>query len=81
MIYINIITKTMLPPKCFSCGKFLADIEIEYETKKNDIDANTSLSIEEKKQQKKELLNKMYIKRWCCRSQVITYTDLINIII
>jgi len=71
----------MLPPKCFSCGKFLADIEIEYETKKDLIDSNSKLTSDEKKEQKKEILAKMYIKRWCCRSQVITYCDLINIII
>jgi DNA-directed RNA polymerase subunit N (RpoN/RPB10) len=71
----------MLPPKCFTCGKFLADIELEYETKKDLIDSNSKLTSDEKKEQKKELLVKMYIKRWCCRSQVITYCDLINIII
>lgn len=71
----------MLPPKCFSCGKFLADIELEYESKKDQIDSNSKLSSEEKKQMKKDLLNKMYVTRWCCRSQVITYCDLVHIII
>jgi DNA-directed RNA polymerase subunit N (RpoN/RPB10) len=71
----------MLPPKCLSCGKFLADIELEYETKKDLIDSDLKLTSDEKKEKKKELLSKMYIKRWCCRSQVITYCDLINIII
>lgn len=71
----------MLPPKCFSCGKFLADIQLEYESKKDEIDSNSKLSEDEKKQQKKNLLNAMYIRRWCCRSQVITYCDLVNIII
>ena len=71
----------MLPPKCFSCGKFLADIQLEYESKKDEIDSNPKLSEDEKKQQKKNLLNAMYIRRWCCRSQVITYCDLVNIII
>jgi DNA-directed RNA polymerase subunit N (RpoN/RPB10) len=71
----------MLPPKCFSCGKFLADIQLEYETKKEAIESNYKLSSDEKKQQKKELLNSMYIRRWCCRSQVISYCDLINVII
>jgi DNA-directed RNA polymerase subunit N (RpoN/RPB10) len=71
----------MLPPKCFSCGKFLADIQLEYENKKEEIDSNSSLTNEEKKQQKRDLLDKLYIKRWCCRSQVITYCDMIKIII
>ncbi len=71
----------MLPPKCFSCGKFLADIQLEYENKKEEIDANSKLTNEEKKQQKRDLLKKLHIKRWCCRSQVITYCDLVNVII
>jgi DNA-directed RNA polymerase subunit N (RpoN/RPB10) len=71
----------MLPPKCFSCGKFLADIQLEYESKKEEIDSKSSLTNEEKKQKKRELLEKLHIRRWCCRSQVITYCDMINVII
>jgi DNA-directed RNA polymerase subunit N len=71
----------MLPPKCISCGKFLADIQISYESLKADIDSNSKLNNEEKKLAKKKILDDLQIKRWCCRSQVITYCDLINIII
>ena len=71
----------MLPPKCISCGKFLADIQLSFEQSKILIDSNKKLSEEEKKIKKKELLNSLYVIRWCCRAQVITYVDTINIII
>ena len=71
----------MLPPKCISCGKFLADIQLIYESLKVEIDANPKLNNEEKKLAKKKILDDLQIKRWCCRSQVITYCDLINVII
>jgi DNA-directed RNA polymerase subunit N (RpoN/RPB10) len=71
----------MLSPKCISCGKFLADIQLPYESLKADIDSNSKLTNEEKKLAKKKILDDLQIKRWCCRSQVITYCDLINVII
>jgi len=71
----------MLPPKCISCGKFLADIQLQYESLKQDIDANSKLNLEENKLEKKKLLNNLYVTRWCCRTQVLTYCDLIKIII
>ena len=71
----------MLPPKCISCGKFLADIELQYESSKDEIDTNSKLNSEEKKLEKKKLLDDLHITRWCCRAQVITYCDLIKIIV
>jgi len=71
----------MLPPKCISCGKFLADIQLDYEMYKEKIDENIKLSNEDKKKEKRKLLDDLYIKRWCCRKQVVTYCKLINIII
>lgn len=71
----------MLPPKCISCGKLLADIQLIYESSKADIDSNSKLDKEQKRIEKKKLLDKLYINRWCCRSQVITYCDLVQIII
>lgn len=71
----------MLPPKCISCGKFMADIQLTYEQMKDDIEADTSLTLEQQRDKMKKCLDLLYIKRWCCRSQVITYKDLINIIV
>ena len=71
----------MLHPKCIGCGKFLADIQLDYELSKNNIESDKKLDIEEKREKMKEILNNLYIKRWCCRMQVITYCKLIDIII
>jgi DNA-directed RNA polymerase subunit N (RpoN/RPB10) len=71
----------MLPIKCLSCGKFMGDIQLEYEQLKNDILIDNKISEEIKNEEIKKLLTKLYIKRWCCRSQVLTYKSLIDIII
>lgn len=71
----------MLPPKCISCGKFLADIQLIYESEKKNIESNNKLSNEAKAIENKKLLDKLYITRWCCRSQVLTYCDLVQKII
>lgn len=71
----------MLPPKCISCGKYMADIQLTYEQMIVDIESNTGLSHEQQQQLMKECLDKLYIRRWCCRAQVISYKDLINIIV
>jgi len=59
----------------------MADIQLTYEQMLSDIEADSSLNQEQQKNKMKECLDKLYIKRWCCRSQVITYKDLINIVI
>ena len=75
----------MLPPRCFTCGHVLADIELEYEEKLNEIDNNMKLNAEEKAEQKRKLLDNLLPGRWktryCCRSRVISYVDLIKIIV
>jgi len=75
----------MLPPRCFTCGHILANLELEYEEGLLQIDNNIKLTIEEKAEQKKQLINKLLPKRWekryCCRSKLISYVDLIQIVI
>lgn len=71
----------MIPPVCFSCGHLLADIQIPYERDIEEIINNNKLTNEEKDEQKSQLLDKYNIKRYCCRSRVITYVKLIDIII
>jgi DNA-directed RNA polymerase subunit N (RpoN/RPB10) len=43
----------MLPPKCFTCGRIFADIELDYEKKVVELEINKkNLTIEEIKQEK-----------------------------
>jgi len=75
----------MLPPRCFTCGHVLADLEIEYEEGLNQIDNNIKLNDEQKSEEKKKLINKLlpgrWKKRYCCRSRLLSYVDLIKVII
>ena len=75
----------MLPPRCFTCGHMLAHLELEYEEKLKEIDNNIKLSNDDKAKYKRELVNKLlpdrWLKRYCCRTRLISYVDLIEIVI
>ncbi len=75
----------MLPPRCFTCGHVLADLELEYEEKLQEIENNIKLSVEEKASQKRDLVNKLLPGRWklryCCRTRLLSYVDLIKVVV
>lgn len=75
----------MLPVKCFTCGHILADLELEYEDKLFEYDNNFKLSDMERAKLKRELIDKLLPDRWkkryCCRSRLISYVDLIKIVL
>jgi DNA-directed RNA polymerase subunit N (RpoN/RPB10) len=75
----------MLPPRCFTCGHVLANLELEFEEKLQQIDNNINLTTEAKAKNKCELVDKLLPDRWkkryCCRSRLISYVDLINVVI
>ena len=74
----------MLPPRCFTCGHVLADIELEFEEKLQEIENNIKLNTEQKADQKKKIIDKLLPGRWktryCCRAR-LSYVDLIKIIV
>jgi hypothetical protein len=63
----------------------LADIEIEYESGLDNIDNNINLNDEQKADAKKKLVNKLlpgrWAKRYCCRTRLLSYVDLIKVVI
>lgn len=75
----------MLPVRCFTCGHVLANLELEYEEKMNEYDNDLTLNEETRKKLKSELIDKLlprrFKKRYCCRRMLISYIDLIQIII
>ena len=75
----------MLPPRCFTCGHVLADLELEYEQGLLDIDNNIKLSADEKSSKKRELVDKLLPKRfklrYCCRTRLLSYVDLIKVVV
>jgi len=71
----------MLPPKCFTCNKLFADIELYYEAELKTIDLSNSLTPEEKNKQKHKLVDSLGLTRYCCRMRVLTYVDLVDVIV
>lgn len=71
----------MLPPVCFTCGKLFADIQVPYEKDMNEIENNPKLKESEKSDAKAKLLDKYHVKRYCCRSRVLGYVRLVDIIV
>jgi len=64
---------------CPTCGKVLGDIEIEYEIKSNEI-MMSNISEQEKVVRKRELVEGMGIKRYCCKMRIFTQIDPYKII-
>jgi DNA-directed RNA polymerase subunit N (RpoN/RPB10) len=75
----------MLPPRCFTCGHVLANLELEYEDKLYEIDNNMKLNAEQKIELKQKLIDNLLPNRWktryCCRARFLSYVDLIKIIV
>jgi len=74
----------MLPPRCFTCGHVLADLELEYEEKLDEYDNNFKIDDEQRSKLKRELIDKLLPSRWkkryCCRARLVSYVDLIRIV-
>ena len=71
----------MLPPVCFSCGKLFADIAIPYENNLEKIDNDSELNSKEKSDKKAQLLDKYCINNYCCRTRLLGYVRLVDIIV
>jgi DNA-directed RNA polymerase subunit N (RpoN/RPB10) len=71
----------MLPPKCFTCGKLLADIEIEWRTTHDRLRNDDTMTDEQVAVEMSKLLDTLQIKTQCCRAQLLTFVELIKIIL
>ena len=70
----------MLYISCPTCGYFLGQKTLEWETKSEIICNNPKFSNEEKENKKQELLKSLNLPRYCCRMRMISYVDLVKII-
>lgn len=71
----------MLYMKCPTCGQLLGDIQLEYETKKMNIDNNDDLSTQQKDKLKMELVDSFGLdKRYCCRGRLISYLSMVRLV-
>ena len=58
----------IIPIKCFTCGKIIGHLWEKY-NKLQKFESNN-----------KNILDKLGLKRYCCRRMMISHVDLINII-
>jgi DNA-directed RNA polymerases I, II, and III subunit RPABC5 len=74
----------IIPIRCFTCGKVIADKWEAYERmcaekdKKKDIQNDAKVPINFDKNHKAEVLNKLGLDRVCCRRHMLGHVDLIN---
>lgn len=69
----------MLYPICPTCGFLLCDKQIIFEEKKSKI--NNDKNIVDKKKEIEKLLIQLGLKRYCCKMRMISYVNLVDIII
>ena len=69
----------MLYPICPTCSFLLADKQIIFEEKKLKI--NNDKNIIDKKKEIEKLLKELGLKRYCCKMRMISYVNLVDIII
>lgn len=73
----------IIPIRCFTCGKVMADIADYYEKEKNKIDENKEVDPVYKNFEKIHtgfILDNLGLKRYCCRRNLISNIDMMDII-
>lgn len=79
----------IIPIRCFTCGRVMADIVDFYESEKEKLKDATDK--DDKKEVDKiyknfekihtgEILNKLGLKRYCCRRNLIANIDMMDVI-
>ncbi|MHC1579712.1 MAG: DNA-directed RNA polymerase subunit N [Candidatus Alkanophagales archaeon] len=59
----------MIPVRCFTCGKVIADVWEEYKERT------------ERGEDPKKVLDELGIRRYCCRRMLLTHAELIDEIV
>jgi len=73
----------IVPIRCFTCGRVMADICDYYEREKAKIEENKDIDPMYKSFEKihtGHILNDLGLKRYCCRRNLIANIDMMNII-
>jgi len=73
----------IIPIRCFTCGRVMADISDYYEKEKLKLDNTNDVDKLYKNFEKihsGELLNSLGLKRYCCRRNLITNIDMMDVI-
>jgi DNA-directed RNA polymerase subunit N (RpoN/RPB10) len=67
----------MLYSTCPTCGYFLGQKILEWETKSKEICDNPKNTREEKEKLKENLLKTLKLRRYCCKMRIMSYKDLV----
>ena len=70
----------MLYFKCPTCKTVLADKQLLYEKEMDRLTKDSKLTDDERNDAKRKLLDSLELKRYCCRTRMLTFVDLITII-
>ena len=76
----------IIPIRCFTCGRVMADIADFYESEKeklksiNDNKEDNKIYKNFEKIHTGEILNSLGLKRYCCRRNLITNIDRMDVI-
>jgi DNA-directed RNA polymerase subunit N (RpoN/RPB10) len=76
----------IIPIRCFTCGRVMADIADFYESEKeklksiNDNKEDNKIYKNFEKIHTGEILNSLGLKRYCCRRNLITNIDMMDVI-
>ena len=75
----------IIPIRCFTCGKLIADRWIEYETELQKLYITKpglyqNINIDKKTHHVNQVLNKVNLVRPCCRTMFIGHIDMFHLI-
>jgi len=73
----------IIPIRCFTCGKVMADISDYYEKEKNKLEVTNDVDSAYKNFEKihtGKILDSLGLKRYCCRRNLISNIDMMDII-
>ena len=73
----------IIPVRCFTCGRVMADISDFYEKEKANIDEKKEVDPIYKNFEKihtGNILNNLGLKRYCCRRNLVANIDMMNVI-
>jgi len=73
----------IIPVRCFTCGRVMADIVDYYESEKANIEENKKIDKFYKNFDKihtAHILDNLGLKRYCCRRNLIANIDMMEII-
>lgn len=70
----------MLYVTCPTCGTFLGNKTLQFETKKEKICSNPKFDQEQQGKEIQKLLQSLKLRRYCCRMRMMTYKNQVEII-